>query len=41
MRNHDKIVKDLKQRNKDLEEELVILKKALGIFSGNSSYRHY
>jgi transposase len=31
--NHDQIVKDLEQRNKDLEEELAILKKALHIFS--------
>ncbi|NQX60884.1 transposase [Paenibacillus qinlingensis] len=33
LRNHDQIVKDLEQRNKDLEEELAILKKALHIFS--------
>ncbi|NMO95215.1 transposase [Paenibacillus lemnae] len=33
LRNHDQIVKDLEERNKDLEEELAILKKALHIFS--------
>ena len=33
LRSHDQIVKDLEQRNKDLEEELAILKKALHIFS--------
>ncbi|UKS26371.1 transposase [Paenibacillus sp. HWE-109] len=33
LRSHDRIMKDLEQRNKDLEEELAILKKALHIFS--------
>lgn len=33
LRSHDQIVKDLEKRNKDLEEELAILKKALHIFS--------
>jgi transposase len=32
-RSHDQIVKELEKRNKDLEEELAILKKALHIFS--------